>query len=74
MCHRKASDGDEVRAMNPVLRKRAEQYLLSESVSHKEWRALVVEMLEDADKLIVQIPVEGANLDELLDAANQRNE
>lgn len=47
MCHRKASDGDEVRAMNPVLRKRAEQYLLSESVSHKEWRALVVEMLEE---------------------------
>lgn len=33
--------------MNPVLRKRAEQYLLSESVSHKEWRALVVEMLEE---------------------------
>jgi hypothetical protein len=36
--------------MNPDLRKLAETYLLSESVSHKEWRALVVKMLADALK------------------------
>jgi hypothetical protein len=33
--------------MNPDLRKLAETYLLSESVSHKEWRALVVKMLAE---------------------------
>jgi hypothetical protein len=37
--------------MNPILRKRAETYLLSECVSHKEWRALIVEILADVREL-----------------------
>jgi hypothetical protein len=39
--------------MNPDLRKRAETYLLSKCVSHKEWRALIVEILGDDELILV---------------------